>query len=503
MRIRAALSALSLFSSPLAAQALGQLSFPNSGAAAAQQDFRLGMLYLHSFEYADAAGSFRAAQAKDPQFALAYWGEAMTYNHGLWDEQDLAQGRAALAKLGPSAAERAASAPTPRERGLLESIELLYGDGSKTRRDTLYAQRMELLSQAHPSDDEIRLLHALALMGQGQGVRHTQTYMRAGALALEVLERQPEHPGAAHYVIHAFDDPVHAALGLRAARAYSRIAPDAAHAQHMTTHIFLALGMWPETISQNTVAAGPDRSRWQPGHYTYWLHYALLQQGRFDEAAELLELLKRNAGTSASVGRRLHLTLARGQQIMTGERWADPALEWRLSVEDGGAMPRAADAFVRGYAALRRGDRAGADRALAEIRKASGASPSRYGGLPQIPSLLEGELRAAMLRAEGQRAEGIAALMAVADSLEALPLEYGPPDIPKPPRELLGEWLLADGDPAGAQRAFLRALELAPGRLRSLQGLAQAAARTGDTAVADRARAHLPSGAAAPKEGAR
>ncbi len=491
MRISSVLSVLSVLSVPLYGQALGKLTFANSGAAAAQADFQRGLLYLHSFEYFDAAQSFQAAQTKDPGFALAYWGEALTYNHGLWNEQDLAAGRAALAKLGTTPAARAAKAPTPREKALLESVEVLYGEGSKERRDTLYAQVLERVSAANPTDDELKLFYALALMSEGQGVRHTQTYMRAGAMAIEVLERQPDHPGAAHYVIHAFDDPVHASLGLKAARAYSRIAPDAAHAQHMTTHIFLALGMWPETISQNIIAAGPDRSKWQPGHYTYWLHYALLQQGRNREAAELLELLWKNLGSSASGGRRLHLVLARGQQIITAERWNDPSLSWNIPLEDGGAVPRAADAFARGYAALKRGDRSAAEQALTELQQAKTAPPSRYGGQPQIVSFMANELRAALLHAEGKKAEAIALLSAVGDSLDALPMDYGPPDMAKPPRELLGEWLLADGDAAGAQRSFTRALELAPGRLRSLEGLAAAATRTGDTAVAERARALL------------
>ncbi len=490
-RLFAILCAFTLSTSPAYAQSLGQLTFPNSGAARAQTDFVRGMLYLHSFEYGLAAQSFQAAQTKDSGFALAYWGEAMTYNHGLWDEQDLAAGRAALARLGASASQRAAKAPTAREKGLLEAVDLLYGEGSKAQRDTLYTQVLERLSTANPKDDEIKLFYALALMSESQAVRNVPTYMRAGAMALEVLERHPNHPGAAHYVIHAFDDPTHAPLGLRAAHAYSRIAPDAAHAQHMTTHIFVALGMWPETVSQNIIASGPDRSRWQPGHYTYWMHYALLQQGRFDEAAELLDLLRRNSGSGASFGRRMHLTLARAQQIATGQRWDDPALGWDLSVSDGGATPRAIDAFVQGWAQLNRGDRAAAERTLGELVQLQGADPGRYGGSPKVPALLAGELRAALLRAQDKKAEATAMLAAVSDSLDALPLEYGPPDMVKPPRELLGEWLLADGDAAGAQHALTRALELLPGRLRSLQGLAEAASRTGDVAVADWARAQL------------
>ena len=110
--------------------------------------------------------------------------------------------------------------------------------------------------------------------------RVVPTYMRAGAISLALMQQYPDHPGAAHYTIHSFDDPDHAIIGLPAARAYSQIAPAAPHAQHMTTHIFLALGMWNEVVSQNVIAAGPNPAAWRPGHYTEWLHYGLLQLGR-------------------------------------------------------------------------------------------------------------------------------------------------------------------------------------------------------------------------------
>ncbi|MEZ4586607.1 MAG: hypothetical protein R2909_09435 [Gemmatimonadales bacterium] len=293
---------------PAAAQ-LGSVAFPSSGSAAAQPAFLRGVLLLHSFEYGRAAQAFREAQQADPGFALAYWGEAMTYTHPIWNEQDLPAARAALARLGATPEARAAKAPTERERGYLAAVEVLYGEGPKERRDTLYQRAMERLAAAHPEDLEARALDALALMGLSQGTRNVPTYVRAGAIALDVLRANPEHPGAAHYVIHAFDDPVHAPLGLPAARAYSKIAPDAPHAQHMTTHIFLALGMWSDVVAQNTVAAGPDSARWRPGHYTSWLGYGLLQQGRVREAAALLDRVTAALPVWRAESRRAYLLL--------------------------------------------------------------------------------------------------------------------------------------------------------------------------------------------------
>ncbi len=240
---------------------LGTAEFPTAAPPAAQAEFMKGLLYLHSFEYAAAERAFRSAQALSPGFAMAYWGEAMTYNHGVWDEQDASAGRGALERLGPSPDARRAKATSARERGYLAAVEALYGPGSKPGRDTLYAAAMERVERENPADLEAKAFYALALLGLNQGVRDTATYLRAAPFADTVFRANPTHPGGAHYLIHAYDDPIHASLGLAAARAYSRIAPDAAHAQHMTTHIFMALGMWDDVVAQNEIAVGLTESR--------------------------------------------------------------------------------------------------------------------------------------------------------------------------------------------------------------------------------------------------
>ncbi len=485
--------ALSLAALPLAAQAprLGTAEFPTSGARTARPDFLRGLLLLHSFEYEDAAAAFRAAQAKDPGFAMAYWGEAMTFNHGLWNEQAPDSARAVLARLGPTPAARSAKAGTARERAYLAAVEQLYGEGPKPLRDTLYERAMARLAADYPADDEAKLFDALAIMSLSQAVRNVPAYMRAGAIALDVFARRPDHPGAAHYVIHAFDDPVHAPLGLAAARAYARIAPGADHAQHMTTHIFLALGMWRETVAQNAVASGSDRSRWQPGHYTYWHHYGLLQLGRLDSAAAELAMLRDHVAAAPRPRRLAYLAQARAQQVFASARWDDPALGWEVPVPADATNPRAADRFTLGFAALQRGERALAERHAAALDSLRGATPGDFGGLPEVPGILGDELRAALLRADGRTDTARALLQAAGDRLGALPMEFGPPDVVKPPHELLGEWLLADGRPAEAVRAFTRALELMPGRRVALLGLAAAARQSGDLALADDAEGRL------------
>lgn len=438
---------------------LGSISFPTSGAAAAQADFIRGVLLMHSFEYDAAGDAFRAAQAKDPAFAMAYWGEALSYTHPIWNQQDLAAARSALARLAPTREARAVKAGTPRERAWLETVEILYGEGGKAQRDTLYERAMSRLAASYPDDESITF-HALAIMGLSQGVRNVESYMRAGAIALRAFHRNPDHPGAAHYVIHAFDDPTHAVLGLDAANAYSGIAPGAAHAQHMTTHIYLALGMWDGVISQNVLASGPDRSRWQAGHYTYWLHYGLLQAGRTEEAAALLDTLRAHAGPSAPAPRRATLAQARAHQILSAERWNDPALQWTLRTDDVAPNARAGDAFARGYAAIKRGDLATAATVLTSVQGMATANG------PAVPRLLVRELEAALTRSRGDKASAERILREVIAEVATLPMEFGPPDFVKPPLELLAEWLREDGRGEEARRVLAEADAMTPGRLR-------------------------------------
>src|SRR5580765_8388212 len=234
---------------------LGSINFPTSATPAAQAPFLTGVKALYNFEFDIAADAFRDAQKADPAFALAYWGEAMSFNHPLWAQQDLPAARKALEKLAPTAAARAAKAPAGKERELMESAEVLFGTGDKLVRDIAYADAMKTMHAKHPADDEIACLYALALLGTGRpGVSNTRNAMQAAAIAQGIFQRNPKHPGAAHYIIHSFDDPDHAILSLTAAREYSKIAPSAAHALHMPSHIFVQLGMWDDVIASNIVA---------------------------------------------------------------------------------------------------------------------------------------------------------------------------------------------------------------------------------------------------------
>ncbi len=464
------------------AQQLGSIVFPTSGAAAAQPAFVRGVLFMHSFEYSAAAASFREAQRLDPRFAMAYWGEALTYTHQVWNQQDGDSARLALRKLAPTAEARRAMAPTAREQAYLGAVEALYGSGSKAHRDTAYADAMEQVMRENHGDDEAAILYATALFGLTQGVRDVPLYMRAGAIAEDVFRRNPQHPGAAHMVIHAFDDPVHAPLGLYAARAYSQIAPAAAHAQHMTTHIFLALGLWGDVAAQNVIASGPDTSAWRPGHYTTWLHYAYLQQGKYASAGALLASLAAHA-----VGRpqaRGVLANLRARQVLETGAW-NSAEARALDADAGqsGEDDYEYATFAAGYAAAKRGETARAAALLQRLAVRNGATtrtatPGASGSVV-VPVILELSLRAELLSRAGKRDSAIALLRRATTLEDGMPPEFGPPAVVTPTHELLGAMLLASNRANEAAAQYASALQVQPGRSAALLGSARAATALG------------------------
>lgn len=209
----------------LAHAQVGSITFPTSASARAQEPFLRGVAILHSFGFEDAVDEFQAAQAIDPDFALAYWGEAMAANNNPLTSptrQDLPAAWSALRKLGASRAERIAKAETEREKLWMKAVEALYGASDKQRRDLAYAEAMATLVEQYPEDEEARAFYALALLGTvGRAGDNFNQQMKAAAVAQAILRDNPDHPGAAHYIIHAFDDPMHATLALREVKTHT------------------------------------------------------------------------------------------------------------------------------------------------------------------------------------------------------------------------------------------------------------------------------------------
>jgi tetratricopeptide (TPR) repeat protein len=478
-----------------AATTWGELDFPTSAAPQAHREFVRGMLYMHNFHYEEAAAAFREAQRLDPGDVMSYWGEAMSYTHPMWDEQDSVAARAVLARLAPTRQARLAKARTPREGLYLEAVETLYETGaSKRQRDTAFARAMAHVHAALPDDDEAALFHALALLGQGPRV--DSTYLEAAAIAERVFRRQPRHPGAAHYVIHALDDPRTADRGLAAARAYSEIARDAGHAQHMTSHIFVALGMWDDVVRANVQAQRVTGSRF--GHYSHWLEYGLLQQGRWADASQWVDSIaaqeRATRGTPRSAYSRSYLIAMCAAWVIDTRQWSSPCASTRVDTAELGYAISDND-FLIGWAALHRGDAALADSMAARITaRAARRHDEEVGafGSSKLEMVQANTIRAYRLHQAGKSDEAVKLLREAADLEASLPFAFGPPVSLKPPREALGELLLELDRPADALRELTLALARTPKRAAVLLGIARAHTALGHATDAARVYAELP-----------
>jgi len=501
--IGAGLLVLSTVGTPLRGQTseLGRTDFPASGSAAAMPHFLKGLLLLHSFEYADAADEFRAAQKADPGFAMAYWGEAMTDNHSLWMERDRDAAVKALERLAPTREARRAKAPTEREKMYLDAVEELWADGDKADRDRAYAAAMCRLHEKYPGDLDAAAFYGLALLGTCEETRDVRVYMEAAAIEEEVFAKNPEHPGAAHYLIHCYDDPVHAPLGMRPARVYAQIAPAAVHALHMPSHIFFASGMWNEAVEANEASwkASVDRAARKglgPGEHSFhalsWLEYAYLQLGRWKEARADLATMEKDEKAAPSAATKSALSSMRAAWIVDTRRCED--------VEPPADATAPPDHFVRGLCAIDRGQPAAAEAWLEKLKTAGGgAEPAHsHSGAPApagrdatVSQIFQAELSALLALSRGEKSEAVRLAEQAAALEDTLSFDFGPPAVVKPAHELAGDVLLAAGNPAEAAKEFEKSLDTAPGRAQSLLGLAKAQAAAGESAASKETYAKL------------
>ena len=507
-------------------QLLGRISFPNSGSPAAQAPFIRGVLLLHSFEYDDAIAAFREAQQVDPGFALAYWGEAMCYNQPLWYNENVDKARQALGRLAADAAARQAKAPTAREKGYLDAVERMFGNvrgasagssirgggpglsDAKASRNRAYAERMAELSRQFPNDDEAAAFYALALLGaRAETDRDTSVMQKAGAIALAVLKRNPQHPGAAHYALHAFDDGEHAAMGLEAARTYARIAPASSHARHMPSHVFLPLGMWDDAAAsdESSFAVSVDRVKrlglsmaQADFHSLGWLQYEYLQQGRFAKAREAMTTVEDALAARDSVRRQTPMhqhvesEIGRGYGPMSlkGEL---ASMRARLVLESGrweemkgrSSFDNVDELFALGIASVKLGDEARAEAVFDQLQQARVAAPDPDN--KRLASIMSGELAGLIQLVRGQKTEAMQTLTGAARAESQLPRPIARPYPVKPAVEVYAEALLLSGNAGEAVRQFQASLARTPRRAASLIGLARAAQTAGQREVAVKA----------------
>jgi len=473
--------------------ALGSVDFKNSGNAAAQPAFQRGVALLHSFEYDEAAEAFREAQKADASLALAYWLEALTYSHVIWAEEKLDASRAALDRLAPTPEARLAKANTERERGFGAAIEAFYADAGLPIRAAAFADAMTSLAARFPHDHEAAVFASLANMMAfftspvAERAKYNQPVQQH---ALRVFRANPQHPGAAHYLIHFVDmNPRAAAEALEFARAYDKIAPDAEHALHMPSHVFLPLGLWEDVVRSNERAweaarrenlakkASPADNSW---HSLDWLHYAYLQLGRTRDALALID-------TASTIlrgvtipddnpdARNIVSGLAFRQGLETGKWDAYPG--GFPTVDAAMKQPRptaravgfaTTAAYESAIVALRgQNDPGPAGKVIATFRTELDSLPA---DAPRrnVLNRLATQLDAMIAQHEGNTGRAIALLQELAPKD---PNNASLPPSTIPTYELLGDYLLAAGRKAEAADAYHKALELRPNRALAKRGL--------------------------------
>lgn len=462
---------------------VGTIDFPTSATGEAQQHFLRGVAILHSFGWKQAIEQFQAAQAIEPDFALAYWGETLAYNHPLQPEVNSQSPREILARLGATTEERLAKAPTAREKGLLDAVERLWGEGSWQERRVAYMDAMARLHDEYPMDDEISAFYALSVLSGARalGDASLRLEMQAGAIALGILDRNPNHPGAAHFVIHAFDDPLHAPIALPAAYVFSEIAAAVSHARHMPTHIFIQHGMWDLVSTGNQSAYEAAQNLWQPGdsvgdavHSLDWGHYGDLQRGDYEKARVWIERLEAIINASEGQARAVYsLPLLDARYVVETE-------QWRIDEITDETSPHIL--LATGLSAARTGEldtARQAEQALAQ-RVADGDDAGDVRTGREWVQVMHKEVAALVRVAEGD-ADGAIQLMDEALEIVAgIRPPNGAADPVKPAYELYGEILLELGRPEDAVARFETSLLRMPNRPRSLLGLARALEQIGD-----------------------
>ena len=463
---------------------LGQVHFPTSCVPAVQPQFEKGVALLHSFQYTAADQEFKAVVAADPSCAIAYWGQAMTLWHELWEHPD-----AASLKTGHDELQKAAGAKTPRERAYIAAANAFFADDPQLdykARAAAYSDAMAKVYRDYPEDGDAAAFYALSLIAiPAEGDADLANRKHAIAILDKLFAAQPDHPGAAHYLIHACDTPQLASEGLDAARRYAKIAPDSSHALHMPSHIFARLGLWQEMIDSNlaaeTAAAEATKTGLGDAHYQThamnFLQYAYLQTGQNEKAFQLIDALKDVPGISAAE--------TVDEQAIFRARHALETHDWKMAAQLESTSTWPVTWWARAIGAARTGDAAGAEAAVAKLDQATSATRSKdasgsnafmknqqgYGGGndEKTPNQLEAE--AWLDYAQGKQNEAVQTMRAAADRED----HDGVDSISMPAREMLGDLLMEEKQPQAALEAYRIVLKESPNRLNSRQGATLAA----------------------------
>ena len=477
-----------------AEERLGTVNFPTSCAPAAQPTFTRAIALLHSFWYEESEKAFRQVASIDPQCGMAWWGVAMSNYHQVWPTPytpaELARGKEAAEKA------KAVGAKTPREQAYIDAVASLYLSGtpppSAATDPRAYETSMERLVAKYPDDDEASIFYGLILINHGMAMSKDKTYAyqkKAAEIFNRLLEKHPDHPGIAHYLIHSFDYPALAPMALNAANVYAKIAPSSPHALHMPSHIYVRLGMWQETIDSNiasdraasahVMVTHPGTASFDALHADDYLAYAWLQRGEDDRVRELVQKLSTvKAIDVENFAAYYALAAVPARYTLERRAWSEAAA---LPVTSWDQYPyaEALTHFARAIGAARIGDAARARVAIERLQQLRQKLNGYWA------DQIEVQRRAAegwIARAEGRNDDAVTLLQSAADledSMDKSPVTPGPPI---PAREMLGDLLLELNQPAKALEAYERSLKDSPNRLNGLSGAARAAHLVGDRA---------------------
>ena len=479
-----ALRADSLFAAP--PEQLGNVNFPTSCTAEVQPVIEKGVALLHSFQYTESEKTFAAAATREPKCAIAYWGKAMALFHQLWDfpnEKTLNEGRKDIEKA------QKLHLSNPREQGLINSAAAFYQKKSRmthAERTQAYSSVLEKFHAQSPDDVEFSAFYALSLVSLAdEDVDTTANLQKAISILDPLLQQHPDHPGVAHYLIHAADRPEFAAQGLEAARRYAAIAPDSAHALHMPSHIFVRLGLWQDSITSNiaATASAAHAAEMHLAEFHYQTHaidflsYSYLQSGQEAKARELIEHSNHVVGASDE-DKADHRAYLAARTTLELHRWKEaaalPVPAIRKNWQD-------TTFWARAIGEARSGDVAGAESDIKELTQlvADREERSKKRGYTvsteKATDLREAEAWLAF--AKGKSDEALQELRAGADRQD----KDGGESVGIPAREMLADMLMELKRPAEALAEYKTVLKNSPNRFDSLLGAARSAQATGDT----------------------
>ena len=484
------------FSSQLGAQTYQNwnLVFPTSQTGAAQEHFLDGVTYMHLHMFEDAGEHFRAAQQLAPDFAMAYWGEALNQHRTIWSIHHLDVAREVLQRLGASPEVRAAKAPTAREKAYLAAVEILFGEGKQQQRQSAYAEAMRVLSETYAEDLEATAFYALSLMRETPlGMTRQQTRSLMAGLSIRVLAQNPRHPGANRYLIQSTDDPENTDIGILAVNNLRMIDTDAAEALHIPSHYYLQHGMWEAVADSNMRAfessmAWVEENHWSLadlnlhnyGHLLQFANYGYLQAGSLAKAAEIRERVRSDfiaSGLAPEIGIPFADVYARW--ILDLERWLEADSVAELAREYSISNPGLWQAI--GIAAARSGNIELATEAVSVLSSLSD-DPASQGAISAQ------QVEALVYFAQGHHEIALQMLREASELNWERPVTLiGVPPRPlKPAMELYGEVLLEVGQSEAALAQFQLGLTRYRGRTNLLLGAARAADRLANRELANR-----------------